>query len=72
MDQVVQVYVDRKILVNANGDRFHQRKVLQHDPVAQLLRDLPAFSYGHTDSGHVRLLTRLVDFRGLRMTGNAA
>ena len=34
MDQIVQVDVHGEIFVNADGDGFHQRQMLQHDAVA--------------------------------------
>jgi hypothetical protein len=36
VNQVVQVDVHRKVFVDADGDRFHQRKMFEHDLIANL------------------------------------
>src|SRR5689334_12203306 len=34
MDQIVKINMDGKILVHPDGDRFHQRKMLEDDAIA--------------------------------------
>ena len=38
VDQVIEIYVHRKILVHPHSDCFHQRKMLENNPIAP--RDL--------------------------------
>ena len=35
MDQVLDVDMDREVLVHPNGDRLGQRKIFEHDPVTR-------------------------------------
>jgi hypothetical protein len=34
VNQVVQIHVNRKVLVHSDGDRFDERKMLENDPIA--------------------------------------
>ena len=56
MNQVIEVYVDREVLMNPDRDCFDKRKMFQHDLVAYLLRDPGLLSYGHTGNRHGLLL----------------
>ncbi|SPF49421.1 hypothetical protein SBA4_4060007 [Candidatus Sulfopaludibacter sp. SbA4] len=48
MNQVVEIHMYRKVFVNANGDRFDKWKMVEHDPIADLLGNLRSPPYGHT------------------------
>jgi hypothetical protein len=53
VNKVVQVYVNRQVFVNANGDRLDQRKVIEHNLIALFLRLLGFAGFGHTGGSHV-------------------
>ena len=53
VDQVVQIDVDRQVLVNANGNRLHQWNMVEYDLIAFLLRERTGVGGGHTCSLHV-------------------
>jgi hypothetical protein len=67
VNQIVQIHVDRQTFVNANGNRLHQREVVEHDLVALFVGDSRPLAYRHTCSSHrfvplflVFFLSRLV------------
>jgi hypothetical protein len=52
VDEIVQIHVNRQVFVNTNGDRLYQRKVIEHDLIALLLRLFGSAAYGHTGGAH--------------------
>ncbi len=52
VNEVVEIDVDREAFVNTNGNRLHQRQVIEHDLIALLLRKLRSVRYRHTGSAH--------------------
>src|SRR5689334_10394642 len=53
MEEVVEIDMHRKVLVYANGDRFHQWQVLEHDPIAHCFGNPILSIRRHTCSRHV-------------------
>jgi hypothetical protein len=56
VSEIVQIHMHGKIFMNANGDRLHQRQVLEHDPVAHFLGDSRFLGCRHTGSPHAFVL----------------
>jgi hypothetical protein len=52
VNQVVEIHMHRQVLVHANGDRFDQRKMFEHDLVANLDGNSRPPAYRHTWHPH--------------------
>ena len=61
VDQVVEVHVNRQVLVHTNGNRLHQRKMVKYNLIpgnliASLLGQFGRSACRHTGSAHVVVL----------------